>query len=504
MLPSFNAKGIGQTKLSLWPKALLFSLFVLLGACGGGGGSGEPDLGIVVPTPEEDNAPNDNVEPDPADPDELEEPNPTEEGGYQVSLMVSESTVTEGSSAVLTVSLNRINDTGQNVVVYYNLSGSSDENDYQELADSVEIPVNTVSATLMLNTLDDSIVETTESLHISLNYQSLPENFSLATNASVEISIRDNDSAQANYDLTTRAGSQAFYDDEYVGSEFSTNGWSGENDNTCNEGSVPSEVKDKTTQRLNYFRTLVGVNPVAHDTGMNVKAQKGAHVSQIQFDLGVALTSAFHVPSEDNGNWICLDADASEAMGDSSIAQVGSSWNAADTVDLFVWDPGVNNSSAGHRDNLFRSDLNAVGIGATDEAVLIMTENTGNPTGMWTWPPALYVPKEILYDWGDYSRWSVRNEKAFIKWKNKEVNGSITPTISVTDCDGGNVSVQNIKIADNKLLTWEVASGAESIVSECEYQVSITDYYQVEEEGDGAATGSLSTLNYALTIFNAE
>ena len=506
MLLPFNATGIGQTKLSLWPKISLFSLLVLLSACGGGG-SDEPDSAVVVPIPEESNDPSDTVEPDPDEgegPDETEEPDPVEEDSYQVSLTVSETTITEGASSTLTFSLNQTNNTSQSVVVYYSLSGSSSQDDYQELGESIEIPANTLSASLTVNTLDDSIVEATESLQISLTAQSLPENFTLVNNASVEISIRDNDSAQDSYDLTTRAGSQAFYDDEYLGSAFSANSWSGKNDNSCIEGSIPSDVKDKTTQRLNYFRTLVGVKTIDHDATLNVKAQKGAHVAQIQFDLGVTLTSAFHVPNEDNGNWICLDGDAAQAMGASSIAQVGSSWNAADTVDLFVWDPGVNNSSAGHRDNLFRSDVNAVGIGAADQAVLIMTENNGDPTGMWTWPPALYVPKQILYSWQEFSRWSVRNEKAFLKWKNKEDNGGVTPSISVTDCEGENITVQNIKIADNKLLTWEVDSNAADIVSECEYQVSIQDYYVVQEEGNGAATGSLTTLNYVTTLFNAE
>ncbi len=503
MLVYWLAINIGQTRLSLWPKISALSLVFLLSACGGGEGGTETPITSSPIEETDDPLPEDSNTPEPID-DETPDPN-NNEGVYQVSLTVANSIVTEGSSATLTFSLNKINDTSEVISIYYTLSGSSDTGiDYQELAGRIDIAANTTSTLLTLNTLDDSIVESTESILISLSAQSLPDNITLAENSSVEISIRDNDSVDKIYDLTTRAGSQDFYNDEYLASAFDDNNWSGGNQSTCNEGSIPSDVKDKTTQRLNYFRTLVGVNNIDHDVNLNAKAQKGGHVSQIQFDLGVTLTSAFHVPSNENGDWVCLDEDAREAMGNSSIAQVGSSWNAASTVDLFVWDPGVNNSSAGHRDNLFRSDLNAVGIGATDEAVLIMTENTGNPTGMWTWPPALYVPKEILYDWSDYSRWSVRHEKAFLKWKNKEANGSVTPVITVTNCDGGNISVQNIKIADNKLLTWEVASGAESIVSECEYQVTIADYYVVQEEGDGAATGSLSTFNYALTIFNAE
>ena len=505
MLANLIAIRIGSPHLNLWPKITGLVLVLLLSACGGGG-SEAPVTSSPIESPDgnsEEPLPEDGEAPDPID-DETPDPNDNEVL-YEVSLTSAQSILTEGSSTELLFSLNRINDTSQVISIYYTLSGSGESgSDYQPLGERIDIPANAVSASLTVNTLDDSIIENTESIIINLDNQSLPSHITLSHNASVEISIRDNDSSDKSYDLTTRAGAQAFYEDEYLASEFDDNNWNGANQNTCNEGSIPSEVKDKTTQRLNYFRTLVGVNTIDHDAALNTKAQKGAHVSQIQFDLGVTLTSAFHVPNDDNGNWICLDEDAAQAMGASSIAQVGSSWNAAGTVDLFVWDPGVNNSSAGHRDNLFRSDLNKVGIGATDQAVLIMTENNGNPTGMWTWPPSLYVPKEILYSWQEYSRWSVRNEKAFLKWKNKEDNGGITPAITVTNCDGESVPVNNIKLADNKLLTWEVASDAESIVSECEYQVNIEDYYVVQEEGNGAATGSLTALNYSLTIFNAE
>jgi hypothetical protein len=496
MLPPFNTRGIGPVQLKNWPKISLFSLVILLGACGGGG-SDNP----VTSAPVEEN----NEEPL-AEGDEPQSPGSIDNtGDYQLSLLAEDSILIEGDTTTLTFSLDKINDTAETMIVYYGVSGSSvSTEDFQALSGQINIPVNTASVSLTLNTLDDSIAENTESLLIELTTESLPDNVSLSSAHGVEITIRDNDGGDQSYDLTTRQGSQQFYEDEYLASAFQNNSWSGGNQNTCFPGSVPDETKNKTTQRLNYFRHLVGVNTIDHDDVLNNQAQKGAHVSQIQFDLGVTLTSAFHGPNEGNGNWICLDNDAAQAMGASSIAQVGSSWNAADTVDLFVWDPGANNSSAGHRDNLFRSDLNAVGIGATDQAVLIMTENNGDPTGMWTWPPALYVPKQILYAWQDFSRWSIRNEKAFIKWKNKESNGGITPNITVTNCEGENINVQNIKIADNKLLTWEVESNAQDIVNECEYQVTVKDYYLVQEEGNGAATGSLTEYNYSFTIFNAE
>lgn len=494
MGPRFLINDSSQTQLSFWSKTSIFILTLVLTACGGSTSKKSSDeTGVVAPLPVE------NIS-DPAE----ETPAPSEES-YQVSLIVSESTITEGASSTLTFSLNKINDSGESILIYFTHSGSADQQeDYETLGQSIEIAPNTLSTNLMLNTLDDSIVEPTELLQITLNNNSLPDNLSLSANTTVTISIRDNDTAQEAYDLTTREGSQAFYENEYLGSAFSSNGWIGKDDSSCNEGTIPRDVKDKTTRRINYYRTLVGVNTIDHDATLDTKAQKGAHVSQIQFDLGVTLTSAFHVPSDENGDWVCLDADAIEAMGNSSIAQVGNSWNAAGTIDLFIWDPGAHNSSAGHRDNIFRSDLSAVGIGATNQAVLIMAENSGNPTGMWQWPPALYVPTDILYDWEDFSRWSVRNEKAFIKWKNKTTNGAVTPAITVTNCDGDNITVQNIKLADNKLLTWEVDANTSAIVDECTYQVNISDYYLVEKEGDGAATGSLTTLSYELTLFKAE
>lgn len=78
----------------------------------------------------------------------------------------------------------------------------------------------------------------------------------------------DNDNDKPK-ELTPREKAIKDYEDNYIGSYVSDPAWTG-NTNGCSAGTISQESRDKTLQRLNYFRRLVGLsdnvveNPAQH------------------------------------------------------------------------------------------------------------------------------------------------------------------------------------------------------------------------------------------------
>ena len=98
---------------------------------------------------------------------------------------------------------------------------------------------------------------------------------------------------------TTKDDALTLYQDEYLLSDISNNNWTGADQGSCNPGSPGTDVLNKTIKRINYFRNIVGLDDVELDVSMNSKAQEGAYVAQLQFDVGNNLSPSFHTPSSD-------------------------------------------------------------------------------------------------------------------------------------------------------------------------------------------------------------
>ncbi len=109
-----------------------------------------------------------------------------------VTLSVDETTVTEGSSVTVTVTLSAAVDAEGGVVVPIMLTaGTATETaDYGTLT-SITVPINEATATGTITTNDDDLVEGAETFTVSLG--SLPTGFVSITPNSAEITIADND-----------------------------------------------------------------------------------------------------------------------------------------------------------------------------------------------------------------------------------------------------------------------------------------------------------------------
>jgi hypothetical protein len=87
-----------------------------------------------------------------------------------VSIAASDTTATEGSTALrtFTVTLNRTNDTGADIVITYLLGGSATAADVDPLSGTVTIAPGETSATIAVMPLADTVVEGDERLTLTL------------------------------------------------------------------------------------------------------------------------------------------------------------------------------------------------------------------------------------------------------------------------------------------------------------------------------------------------
>jgi hypothetical protein len=178
-------------------------------------------------------------------------------------------------------------------------------------------------------------------------------------------------------------------------------GWTG-NVASCLAGTTAAAYTDATLQMVNYFRAMAGLPAnVTFDPALNVKCQEAALMM-------IAEGSLSHSPGP---GWACYTSDGAEAAGKSNLA-IGRHGSAAVALG-YMHDPGAGNTAVGHRRWILYPRQVAMGTGSNDARngfftganALWVISGFGSrpPTPEWVaWPPAGYVPREIVYP-----RWSL-------------------------------------------------------------------------------------------------
>ncbi|MRI00915.1 hypothetical protein GH721_10290 [Kriegella sp. EG-1] len=195
-------------------------------------------------------------------------------------------------------------------------------------------------------------------------------------------------------DNIARATAKKLYEDYYLASKTiaSDQQWNGDTGN-CNAGSLAEGTKSKIFQRVHYFRLAVGLNnTLTENTDQSSKAQEAALMMKSNQELN-------HFPPS---SWSCYTEDGSEAAGKSNLAMSKN----AEAVDLYISEPGSANGPVGHRRWLLWPRLKSIGVGNTDNSnVIWVVGNSGSAPadepGFIAWPPAEYVPNNLVYP-----RWS--------------------------------------------------------------------------------------------------
>ena len=126
--------------------------------------------------------------------------------------------------------------------------------------------------------------------------------------------------------------------------------WTG-NAASCNAGTVSQLTYDRTLQRINYFRRLVGEpGNIVYETTRNAKCQQAALMCLANGALN-------HAPPD---TWSCYTAEGAEGCANSNL----SSAFGSNAITNFMTDAGANNTAAGHRRWILYSRARTFGIGS--------------------------------------------------------------------------------------------------------------------------------------------
>lgn len=164
----------------------------------------------------------------------------------------------------------------------------------------------------------------------------------------------------------------------------------------CDPGSMSRDALDDTLRRIAMFRWLVGLPPVTDEAGRNARDQACAIMMYREGSIS-------HTPGP---SWACYTAEGAAGAGSSNLS-IGTS-DAADSIDLYVGDVGVEDS-LGHRRWVLNDPLGVVGIGfAGNAGCLGVFDSSGSGSRPWTsWPNAGPAPVEATMDpFGRRVTWS--------------------------------------------------------------------------------------------------
>ena len=204
-------------------------------------------------------------------------------------------------------------------------------------------------------------------------------------------------------DTNDRNAVNALYQGYYAPATPSP-GWTGDV-GSCQPGAVSTDYQLAVVRRINYFRALAGVRA---DTTLATERTTVAQAAALMMSAANQLN---HSPTS---TWPCFSADGQMGAGASDLAL---GVTGPDAIDLYMRDPGANNTTVGHRWWLLQpaastfasGNVPANGAHMAANSVYVFDVNTGapwpavrDPAGMVLWPPRGYVPRSDVPD-----RWSV-------------------------------------------------------------------------------------------------
>lgn len=185
----------------------------------------------------------------------------------------------------------------------------------------------------------------------------------------------------------------ALYNTVYGPGDLVTLTWTG-SVTGCNPGTTNLAHQQAVIDRVNYFRSLVGLPSV---TLLGGTPTTQAQAAALMMSANNALS---HYPPL---SWVCYSSEGATGASKSNIAL---GLNGVDAIDLYMDDPGAGNTAAGHRRWIFYPPQASIGTGDVDRT---STANPANdlyvfapwatrpatPLGI-AWPPAGYVPYQNL------------------------------------------------------------------------------------------------------------
>ena len=198
--------------------------------------------------------------------------------------------------------------------------------------------------------------------------------------------------------LQNRQESLNFYLQQYLSSEGTPIGWTGDHD-TCNAGNTSQQFRDAVLRRINYFRVMAGVPTVTLKDEYSRKAQAAALMMSVNLKLS-------HSPTPE---WWCYSSDGAQAAGSSDLFLGVMGWDA---VSGYILEGDV----VGHRRWILYPQTNEMGTGdipstqnyPAANALWVFDDNMWGPrpttrNEFVAWPPPGYVPYQVVNNHWSFS-----------------------------------------------------------------------------------------------------
>ena len=164
----------------------------------------------------------------------------------------------------------------------------------------------------------------------------------------------------------------------------------------CRAGSIAGPYRDAVLRLINFARVLAGVPAdVVLDPTFNRDAQASALISGAQGTLS-------HTP---DNSFACFSAEGANGSRRSNIS-LHLDVDPTVVVGGYMRDPGASNTSAGHRRWLLQPGQQNMGVGVTFDpsknpfpgaSALYVVGPLTNLRRQIAWPPAGFVPSELVY-----------------------------------------------------------------------------------------------------------
>ena len=198
----------------------------------------------------------------------------------------------------------------------------------------------------------------------------------------------------------------------------------------CEAGTTGDAFRDSVIQRVNWYRAMAGIDPVAENREFSATAQAKALILLAENRLD-------HHPTPE---WACyrdIDIRGGENIG------IGNRGAGVRGVDSYMRDAGDNNLPVGHRRQILEPRVSAIGTGNVRRNSgryrfanamhlnydAVAASGTREVRGFVAWPPAGFVPAGVV--WG---RWSFSLDSADFAGANVRVDDG-TGAVSVQVLD---------------------------------------------------------------------
>ena len=202
-------------------------------------------------------------------------------------------------------------------------------------------------------------------------------------------------------DTQSRAAVVSFFNNYYTNNFSVPMDWTGDIP-SCTAGTTSQAYIDATIEVVNYYRAMTGLpGDISNDPSLISASQEAALMMIAEGNLS-------HNPNVD---WACYTDAGAEAAGASNLA-LGNAGPSA--IRAYVQDSGSNNTAVGHRRWILFPRQGEIGTGSNDGVNVFHGANNlyvlnvakwvtrpALPTKV-AWPPAGYVPYQVVYD-----RWSL-------------------------------------------------------------------------------------------------